>query len=276
MVTNTGIRTVQPRDRLLRRHLLPGHRGRRDPDRLRLLGRPRAGRPRPRRSAAADAARRATRLLGATKPAERAGHRRARPVRHRAAPRHPRRHAVRRGRAEGPLAVRRPAGRGGGVAACSPWSTTPPTRSPTPRRRPTARAWPPGATCSSSGGVLQQFVHNTYTARRAGTALHRQRGAGRVRVHAGRRAAGRSAWRPGARPGGDPAPGGRRRAHLVGRRPALGRQPGERRLLDRRRGPAHHRRRRWASRCGSSRSPPPSSGCCRTWWRSAPTSSGCR
>ena len=96
--------------------------------------------------AAADAARRATRLLGATKPAERPGHRRARPVRHRAAARHPRRHAVGRGRAEGPLAVRRPAGRGGRRRRCSPWSTTPPTRSPTPRRPPTARAWPPGAT----------------------------------------------------------------------------------------------------------------------------------
>jgi PmbA protein len=51
----------------------------------------------------------------------------------------------------------------------SPWSTTPPTRWPTAPRRPTARAWPRAATCSSTAGA-QQFVHNAYTARRAGTA----------------------------------------------------------------------------------------------------------
>ena len=70
-------------------------RGRRDPDRLRLLGRPRARRPRPRRSPPPTPAERATRLLGATKPPSARRHRRARPVRHRAAPRHPRRHARR-------------------------------------------------------------------------------------------------------------------------------------------------------------------------------------
>ena len=63
--------------------------------------------------AAADAARRATRLLGATQPGERAVHGRARSVRDRAVPRHHRLDAVGRGRPEGPLAVRRPAGRGG-------------------------------------------------------------------------------------------------------------------------------------------------------------------
>ena len=120
----------RPRDRLLRSSAY-------------CAGRARATRPRPAsasRSAATpddldvdgarprDAAERATRLLGATKPATRPAHRRARPVGHRPVPRHRRRHARRRGGAEGPVAVRRPGRRGGGVAAASPSSTTPPTR----------------------------------------------------------------------------------------------------------------------------------------------------
>ena len=91
--------------------------------------------------------------------------------------------------------------------------------------------------------------------------LHRQRGASRVRLHPGRGLPGAQPGARVARPGRDPAPGGRRRADLVGGRPALGGQPRERRLLDRRRGAAHLRRRRSASHCGSSRSPRPSSGC---------------
>ena len=52
------------------------------------------------------------------------------------------------------------------------------------RRR---RAWPPGATSSIEGGVLQQFVQSSYSARRSGTALDRQRHAGRLQVDAGLR-----------------------------------------------------------------------------------------
>ena len=50
VVTTTGIRRPSRVDRLLRRHVLPRHRGRRDPDRVRVLGRARAVRPRPDRS----------------------------------------------------------------------------------------------------------------------------------------------------------------------------------------------------------------------------------
>ena len=58
--------------------------------------------------AAREAAERATRLLGATKPGDRQGDRRARPVRVGAAHRHHRFDAERRGGAQGPLDLRRP------------------------------------------------------------------------------------------------------------------------------------------------------------------------
>ena len=131
-----------------------GRRGRRDPDRLRVLGRPRARASSTWPRAAADAAERATRMLGAVKPAERAAHRRARPVGHRPVPRHPRpsrstaRRCSRAGRCSPIASARRWPRRS------SPWSTTRPTRGPSPPPRPTARAWPPAATCSSTGGVL--------------------------------------------------------------------------------------------------------------------------
>ena len=75
---------------------------------------------------------------------------------------------TRRGRAEGPLAVRRPPRRGGGVAARHAG------------RRPHRTRWPSRATETDGeglatrrnvlidDGVLQAFVHNTYTARRVG------------------------------------------------------------------------------------------------------------
>ena len=68
VVTTTGIRTAGRETALLRHGLRHGRRRRRHPDRLRVLGRPRARRARRGPTAAAEAADRATRLLGATKP----------------------------------------------------------------------------------------------------------------------------------------------------------------------------------------------------------------
>ena len=125
-------------------------------------------------------------------------------------------------------------------------------------------------------GVLRQFLHNTYTG-----------------------PPGRRRRRP-ARPCGATAPPRRRlpgpvdRARVGGRldelrrrrraraprpvddRLALGRQPGQRRLLGRRRGADDPRRRSWPSRCARSPSRPPCSACCSTSRPSAPTSSGPR
>ena len=134
-----------------------GRRGRRDPDRLRLLGRPRRPTSSTSAVAAADAADRATRMLGATKP--------------------PRdrltvvldpwvtaqflgilgRHAQRRGGAQGPLAVRRPPRRGGGVAAAHPRRR--PDRRPVVHRHRRRRRGPghPAQRRSSTAGVLQRL-----------------------------------------------------------------------------------------------------------------------
>ena len=87
MVTTTGIRTVGRDDLLLRVGLAAWPRTATTP-------RPASASPSGRmpddldiEAAAADAARRATRLLGATQPAQRPGHRGARPLRHRPVPR---------------------------------------------------------------------------------------------------------------------------------------------------------------------------------------------
>ena len=182
VATTTGIRRSGPRERLLRRRQHAGRRRRRDPDRLRVLAsaaRPTSSTsPRPPR----EAADRATRLLGATKPPTRAGHRRARPVRHGPA-------------SSASSAARSTARRCSRAARCSPtgsarrsprrssrWSTTPPTRWPTPRPTSTARAWPPAATSLIDGGVLQQFVHNSYTRPPGRHGVDRQRRARRLQV----------------------------------------------------------------------------------------------
>ena len=119
--------------------------------------------------AAREAADRATRLLGAVKPAVEAPHRRARPVRHRPVPR---RSSPRRSTA-------RPSSR---VAACS--GTASASRSPPPFVTlvddPTNPLAYTATDVDGEGlaarrnvliedGVLRQFVHNSYSARRAGT-----------------------------------------------------------------------------------------------------------
>ena len=210
----------------------------------------RAGHPPARR----DASRRAAR------------HRRARPVRHRAVPRHHRRHAERRGGPQGPVAVRRPARRGGRRRRSSRWSTTPPTRAPIGATDTDGEGLATRRNVLIDGGVLQQFVHNTYTARRSGTALDRLRGARRLQVDAGRRLPGRCRWRRA------PATQAELLADVgdgvlvhVGAGLHSGVNPVQRRLLDRRRGPAHHAAASWPNRCASSRSPRRCSGCCTTW-----------
>ena len=107
-------------------------------------------------AAAADAARRATRLLGATKPASGRCHRRARPVGHGPVPRRPvaarcrARRCSRAGRCS-------PNGSGerGGRRPGSRSSTTRPTPGVRGAAGPTARGWPPGATCSSTAACWQ-------------------------------------------------------------------------------------------------------------------------
>ena len=157
------------------------------------------GRPRPRQGGAATAADRATRAARRHQARQPAGHRRARPVRHRPVPRHPRLDAERRGRAEGPLAVRRPRRRGGGRAA--PHAGRRPHQPARLHRhaRSTARAWPPGATSLIDGGVLQQFVHRRYSGPPERHGLDRQRRPRRLQVHARRAAAWPCSLVPGTR-----------------------------------------------------------------------------
>ena len=142
--------------------------------------------------------------------------------------------------------------------------------------RPTARGWPPGATPLHRRAACCRASCTTPTpAAASGTALDRLGGAG-LHVDARRRLPGAGARARRPAPGRAHRRHRRRRARPVGRRPALGRQPGQRRLLDRRRGAAHPRRRAGRAACGSSRSPRPSSGCCKDVRPSAATSSGCR
>ena len=147
VATSTGIARHRPPDQLLRVGRRHRRRGRRHPDRRRLLGRPRPRRTSTSTRRPADAVDRATRLLGASKPQLAPAHRRPRAPDHRHLARHPGRDAQRRGGAQGPVAVRRPARRGGVGRRRSPWSTTRPIPTPTARPATTPRAWPAGATC---------------------------------------------------------------------------------------------------------------------------------
>ena len=143
----------------------------------------------------ATAVDRATRLLGATKPAEQAADGRARPVRDGPVPR---RHLARRSTArrvrQGPQPVRRPPRRAGRVAESSRSSTT----RPNPRRlhappTSTARAWPPGATSLIEGGVLRAVRAQQLLGPAGRHGVDRQRRARRVRRHARRRLPGPAA-----------------------------------------------------------------------------------
>ena len=145
--------------------------------------------------------------------------------RHRAVPRHHRRHAHRRGGAEGPLAVRRPARRRGRGAdrhaRRRPDRPAGVRRRALRRRRPGAR----GATSLIDDGVLQGFCTTRYTARRAGARVHRlgRRGAASSRRRASAAARCRSRRAPQRRRASSPSVGdGLLRA--VGERPALGRR----------------------------------------------------
>ena len=100
--------------------------------------------------AAREAADRATRLLGATKPPSRAAHGRARPVRDRAVPRDHLVDAQRRGGREGPQHVQRPPRRS--HRTCPRHARRRSDRPAARTRRPTstARVSRRGATCSST------------------------------------------------------------------------------------------------------------------------------
>ena len=201
--STTGIRSVGPRDGLLRRRVPAGDEGDetqtgfgfsvgREPGELDVA------------TAAADAAERATRLLGAVKPA---GGRMTVVL-------DPYVTAQLLGILAATLngeAVTR-AGRcsPAGSASRSPptWSrssTTPPTRWPTGRPRPTARGWPRAATCWSTAACCGMFLHNAYSARRAGTA---STGSAVARLQVARPASGagrcRLARAPGPRPSCSP------------------------------------------------------------------------
>ncbi len=139
-----GHRPVGAGHRLLRVGRHDGRRRQRDADRLRVLGRAGAGGHRPgqggrrrRRPGRAHARRH--------QAVEPQAHRGARSVRDRAVPRCPVGHPERRGRAEGPVAVRQPGRRAGrGAARHAGRRRHQPARLQR-RRRSTARAWPPGA-----------------------------------------------------------------------------------------------------------------------------------
>ncbi len=135
----------RPRDRVLRHDLRHGHRGRRDPDRVRLLGRPPAGparrgqRPRPMQPSGPPAcSARSSRAASGSPWCSTRG-------------------SPRSSWASWPS--RSTARRSSRAARCSPtawatrwrrrwspWSTTRPIPRPSPPPRPTARASPPGAT----------------------------------------------------------------------------------------------------------------------------------
>ena len=252
VVTTTGIRTVEPRDRRATSiAYVLAERGRRDPDRLRLLGRPRARRPRRRRG------RRATRSSGppacSVRPSRRAErrHRRARPVGHRAAARRS-------------SAARSPARRCSRAARCSPTASARrwrrrSSRSSTTRPNPLAFT----ATADRRRGPRHPPQRAHRRRRAAGLPAQRLHGAARwARRRPARRCAAASSRRPAsaaravALAPGTATPGradrrGRRRHRSSRRCPGLhsGVNPVQRRLLDRCRGPAHPRRR--ARRAGA-------------------------
>ena len=228
--------------------------------------------------AADDAAERATRLLGRHQAADRAPHRRARPLRHRPVPRHRRRDAQRRGRAQGPLAVRRPARRGRRRRRCvtlvdDPTDVRAFTAADHRRRGP---GHPPqrARRRRRARRLRAQRLHAPAgpARRRTGSAVR-----GGFKQHARRSAARPSSLLPGdRRPGRAARRRRRRRAGAGGLRAALGRQPGQRRLLHRRRGPAHPGRRAGRAGAGVHHRLHAPADAARRAWRSAPTSSGCR
>ena len=131
---------------------------------------------------------------------------------------------------------------------CSRSSTTGGCSTDPARRRSTARGCRPRRTELLSAGVLQGFLHNTYTALRGGTRSTGNARAGlpllaRRRHHEPVR----RARRPLARTA--PAGGGGRRARAGRERCALGREPDQRRVLGGRDRSAHLGRRARANRC---------------------------
>ena len=228
------------------------------------------------RVAAADAARRATRLLG-RHPARRAGgspscSTRTSPPSSWAssAPRCRARPCSRAGRCSPTGSARRwPPPR-------SRWSTTPPTRWPTARRETDGEGLASRRNVLIDGGrlaaVRAQRLHGP-------PVRHRRPpptpcGASRPRRRSGCRAL---SLAPGTKLQPELlADGGRRRADQLGVGPALGRQPGVGRLLHRRRGPAHHRRRAGRAAAGVHHRLDAPADAGRGRRPSAPTSSGCR
>ena len=150
---------------------------------------------------------------------------------------------------EGPLVLRRPGRRGGRAHRASPWSTIRPTRGPSAPPPTTPRAWPAGATCSSTTACCRA------------SSSTRSRPGGPARRRPARRSGAASPARPGA---------GCRALVLSARatrtRTAIlaavgeglyvqsvtgvhsGVNPVSGRLLGRGRGPDDPRRRRWPSR----------------------------
>ena len=143
--------------------------------------------------AAREAADRATRLLGATKPPTKRLDRRARPVRHGAVPRRDLLDAQRRERRQGPQPVPRPPRRAGRRRRSSRSSTTRPTRDAYTATDVDGEGLAARRNVLIDGGVLQQFVHTSVLgpARRHG--VDRQRHPRRVRRHARRRLPGAAA-----------------------------------------------------------------------------------
>ena len=143
--------------------------GRRHPDRRRFDRRPGRGRPRPRRG-------RGRRRPAGHPPArgeaaaDGQDHDRARAPPGGDAPGHRRRDAHRRPGAEGPLALRRPGGRGHRLAAADAGRR--PDRPPLVRRRQPRRRGPghPGQPADRRTACSQGFLHDGYTGRRSGTA----------------------------------------------------------------------------------------------------------
>ena len=180
-----------------------------------------------------------------------------------------------RGGAQGALAVRRPRGRGGGGAvrhAGRGSHRRPVVGCLAGRRRGVGH---PARCRSSTAACCGGFVHSTWTARRMGT-----RSTGSA-VRAGFKSTPTAGCRAVAL-----APGDRDAAALLadvgdgvlvqevsglhsGVNPISGTSRPEPRACAS--GAA-----RWPSRCASSPSPRRSSACCTTWWPSAPTSRGCR
>ena len=276
VVTTTGIRTVGRETGCYVVDLRPGRRGRRDPDRLRLLGRARSPASSTSAAAAAEAAERATRLLGAVKP----------PSERLTVVLDPyvtaqflgilgytlNGEAVLKGRS---LFADR-LGEEVAVAARHPG------------RRPDQPAG------------LHRHRHRRRGPGHPPQRAHRRRRAAAVRAQRLQRPPGRHGLAPAtpcaaassARPASAAWPSRSRpapptQAELVagvddgvlvqdGAGPALGREPGQRRLLDRRRGPAHPRRR--ARRAGARvhHRLDAAADAARRAARSAATSSGCR